>query len=409
MINKINIQTNMPVMMKQASKQANETNVTAQNFVSVPDKNLGMTALGNYGKSMINFANKLDIKPLVPTVFNDINSIDGERIYDSKGNLHSIVKETPMSKTTYYVPLDNQNAVDFIETIDKKTGKTVFTQHNHINSDGKYDEMYVSKFNAQTGIEEAFTGYENGKITYAGKNIKGKNGEDVHITKYYDNGDIFISEYNEKTKSRRSINISDDKKKIDYREERETPKGYNETQVEFYEGLPFSVERSSRSTIPNIIGLDALMNKDLIPAPKFDIKAWDKDLKNMAGEETRYSNGALESKKVMFEGALIESYFNTNSELERVVTPTMEIEVKNNEPIRIKQKLGENKFKETFFSENMTRVVYNDNGNEKMLTVDTKKMTPLSYHESETIDGEKQDKKSYYYNDFGMVDGIYTR
>ena len=166
MINKINVQTNMPVTMKQAPKQVDETNVTAQNFVSVPNNNWGMNALGNYGKSMINFANKLDIQPLLPTVFNDINSIDGERIYDSKGNLHSIVKETPTSKTTCYVPLDNQNTIDFIETIDKKTGKTVFTQQNHINSDGKYDEMYVTKFNARTGKEESFTCYENGKIAY---------------------------------------------------------------------------------------------------------------------------------------------------------------------------------------------------------------------------------------------------
>ena len=119
MINKINYLNNMPVNMKQAPINKEDANVKVQqNYVSTPNNGKGMEALGNYGMSMVNFANKLDIEPLLPTVYNNIDAIEGERIYTSDGKLHSIVKETPTQKTTYFVPIDNQNAIDYIETID---------------------------------------------------------------------------------------------------------------------------------------------------------------------------------------------------------------------------------------------------------------------------------------------------
>lgn len=409
MINKINYLNNMPVNMKQAPVKKEETDVKAQqNYVSAPNNGKGMEALGNYGMSMVNFANKLDIEPLLPTVYNNIDAIEGERIYTSDGKLHSIVKETPTQKTTYFVPIDNQNAIDYIETIDKSTGNIVRNQHNHIDKEGKYTEMYVSTFNPKTGKEEMFTSYENGKLDYAGKTLVNRFGEEINITKYSQYGEYFISQRNPKTKSNKTIRISGDLKKIDYTDEINTNRGTFERHVEFYEGLPFNYKESKSTTVPNLIGIEPLMDPDLKPAPKFDFKAMEMDIRNAVGEEKRYSNGSLESKKVVIDGEEMEAFFNPNNEIVRVVSEKMEIEADGKDAIRIKQNLGEGKTKETFLSDTMTRIIHQDSGYTKALAIDNKTQRPLSYHENETVDGKEKDVISLYFNDKGIVDAVYT-
>lgn len=409
MINKINYLNNKPVNMKQAQASKEETATKVQqSYVSVPNNGKGMEALGNYGMSMVNFANKLNIEPLIPTIYKDINAIEGERIYTSDGKIHSIVKETPTHKTTYFVPIDNQNAIDYIETIDKNTGKIVRNQHNQIDKDGKYSEMYVTTFNPNTGNEEMYTSFKNGKLDYAGKTSTNKFGEEIHITKYSQDNDYFITQQNKKTNTFKTIWIKGDMKTIDYSEQRNTNRGSFERKIQFYEGLPFNYEESKKATVPNLIGIEPLMDPDLKPAPKFDFKALEMDIRNAHGEETRYSNGALETKKVVINGEEMKAFFNPKNEIIRIVSEKMEIEADGKNAIRIKQNLGEGITKETFISKSMTQIVHKDNGYTKALAIDNNTQKPMSYHENKTVNGKEKDVLSLYFNKAGVVESIYT-
>ena len=127
------------------------------------------------------------------------------------------------------------------------------------------------------------------------------------------------------------------------------------------------------------------------------MKAWEEKIKSAKGEETRYSNGNLESKKVVIDGEEIDAYFDFNSKLEKVITSSMQIE-KNGNSLKIKEDLGNGKEKETISSKYMTKVVYNDNGYKKELAIDLKTNRPMSYHDKD---------ESFYFNEKGMVDYIF--
>lgn len=409
MISKINYLNSKPVNMKQSAVSKDDDGLKAQKaYTTTPNNEKGMEALANYGISLVNFTNKINIEPLIPTVYSNIDDIEGERIYTSDGKLYSIVKETPTLKTTYFVPLDNQKVFDYMETVDKNTGKLIRNQHNRIDENGKYSSMYVTTFNPETGKEEMFTNYENGKLEYAGKSSVNKLGDEINITKYYEHGEYYISQENTKSKTYRTMRISGDMNKVDYSEERVTNKGTYAKNVEFYKGLPFNYNESKKTTVPNLIGLEILMDPDLKPAPKFDFKAMEMDIRNSFGEEKRFSNGVLERKKVVIDGEEIEASFNPNNEMIRIVFNNMEIEADGKGVLRVKQKLDEGKTKETFLSELITRVVYHDNGFTKALTIDNKTHKPISYHENKIVNGKEEDVISLYFNDKGVADAIYT-
>ena len=140
-----------------------------------------------------------------------------------------------------------------------------------------------------------------------------------------------------------------------------------------------------------------LLDSDLKPAENFDLRAWEEKVKNARGEEARYSNGNLESKKIIINGEEIVAYFDFNNKLEKVVTPSMQIE-KSGNSLKIKEDLGNGKEKETITSKYMTKVVYNDNGHKKELAIDLKTNKPIAYHDK----GE-----TFGFNEYGMVDCIF--
>ena len=397
MISKISVQPSTSITMKQVAKKEEETSIApnSQSFVSKP-KNDGIDALASYGKSMFNMINKLDVQPIKAIDCKNIDDIKGERVYGSDNNLVLINAETPTESTKYFISKENPNHVDYIETIDKNTNKIVFSQHCEY-EDGKCVNTYVTKFNPKTGSEEACTCYENGKIVYATNYSVNKFGERICIDKSYDGDGYRVSLENTKRKIDKHLHISEDKKEIQYTEIKQTPKGTIEKNVEFYNGLPFAVEENRRSVIPNLIALEPLLDSDLKPAENFDLKAWEEKIKNAKGEETRYSNGNLESKKVVIDGEEIDAYFDFNSKLEKVITSSMQIE-KNGNSLKIKEDLGNGKEKETISSKYMTKVVYNDNGYKKELAIDLKTNRPMSYRDKD---------ESFYFNEKGMVDYIF--
>lgn len=407
MINGINYLQNAQVTMKQAPKTNEEVELKEQkSFVSKPN-NAALDALSNYGKSMVNFSNKLDVEPLLPTVFASIDNVQGERIYSSDGKLHSIVNETSQQKTTYYVPVDNQEVIDYIETIDKKTGNVVRNQHNQFDENGKNVSTCITTFNPKTGKEEMFTCYENGELGYAGKTYENNKGEEIYITKDYQANEYRVTQENKKTNTNKYMFISDDMKQVDYTEQRNFNGSSFECNVTFYEGLPFNYSETKTATFPNFLALAPLSDPDLKPAPKFDFKAMEKDIRKTQGEEKRYSNGSLESKKVVIDGETVEAFFNPNNEITRVVYDYMEIEADGKDVIRVKQQLEDGATKETYMGNEVTTIVHSKNGYVKTLMFDSKTQKPVSYTESEAVDGNVEFVKSYDFNKNGMVEKVY--
>lgn len=408
MISKINFQTSKPVTMKSAESKNVENPIINTKTTTTLRQDDGLDALNSYGKALFNMSNKLDIKPLELIDCKNVDGINGERIYNSNNKLVLIIDESDKYVTNYHISEDDVNHINYIEKIDKQTNKPVFTQHCERDEDRNVFNTYVTKLNPNSGKEEAFTCYEDGKIAYSGKNSVNKKGEEVSISKYYDGYGYSISMQAPNSNNWKYVQISEDKKNIKYSERKETKKGTIEKNVEFYNGLPLSVEESRRNIIPNLLALEPLLDSDLKPAERFDFKAWEETVNNIDGEVTRYSNGNIESKKFETNGETIVAYYNTNNQVKKIVTPDLEIE-KNGEVITIKEQLGDGVEKQTITSKNGVHIIYDDNGFKKELYYDTKTNKPISYNESKVVEGEKGHYKSYYFNKSGMVEDVYER
>ena len=409
MISKIGIQPSVQIAMKQAKKQ-NSTSEQIDNkqYVSNPNLNNGVEASNSYGKALCNISNSLDITPLKPIECKNIKDIKGERIYNSKNQLKMIKEEADDTITNNYASENDSNHINYIEVINKTTNKPIFTQHCEQDDKGNCIETYVTKLNPETGKEEAFSCYENGKITYSGKNSINKKGEEVSINKYYDGYGYSVSLQAPNSNNWKYVHISEDKKNIRYTEKKETKKGTIEKNVEFYNGLPLSVEENKRTFIPNLLALEPLLDSDLKPIERFDMKAWQEIVNKADGEVTKYSNGNIETKKFNIGDEEIVAYFDINNQLEKIIAPSLEIK-KEGERFKVKEKLGEGKEKETVFSKERINIIYNDNGFRKELYFDTKTNKPIYYDESEVVENEKKSQKTYHFNNFGMVEYIYEK
>ena len=91
-------------------------------------------AIANYGIAAIKMAKRFDIKPLEPIIVdpNITEAIEGERIYTSTGELHSITNESDKTKTIYLPNKENNKILDTIEIVDKETGKVIYKQINFV-------------------------------------------------------------------------------------------------------------------------------------------------------------------------------------------------------------------------------------------------------------------------------------
>ena len=124
-------------------------------------------AYANYNIAKMNITKKIDIKPLVPTIIlpEDIDSLEGERIYSSDGKLHSIVNQKGDLKTIYKPFEENENEIRAIETYNTKTGKLLKHQYNSIDN-GKLREINITQYSPIDGKEIATSYYKDGKCLY---------------------------------------------------------------------------------------------------------------------------------------------------------------------------------------------------------------------------------------------------
>ena len=124
-------------------------------------------AITNLWNATINLSKKFDIEPLESKILNinNINNVEGERIYTSTGDLHSIVDEKEDSTTYYYPSEEDTNLIDRIIIQDKKTQEITWQEISEV-EDGKYERIDVTKFSADTGKKIANSVYKNNELSY---------------------------------------------------------------------------------------------------------------------------------------------------------------------------------------------------------------------------------------------------
>ena len=392
--------------------KSNPENITLTS-ISVPKdlkrpSSAGLEPMKNYGIALANIGMSLDVKPLIPTVLtkNAVNTLEGERIYDSEGKLHSIVRDGDKIKTIYKMSKDDEGMIESIKTVSKKTGKPIMTQENEI-EDGKYKSMFITEFSPLSAKAVASTVYEDGKAVYANKIKYGLNGIETTISRDFESGEYSVFQSKEGAKANRRIYFSADKKMIEVQERREIRGNKQETVAKFYNGALMSIEESKKVTMPNLVGFDPLIDPDLERAKVPPVRILEHFAKKKDGEETKYSNGNVETKTIKDkDGKEVKCYFNIEGNLEKVEYNGQSIEIFESDfgkSCRVTENFEDGAMRKTsLYNDGSSHVIYTKGDKTKTLYINEKNL-PVSYHEDE---GSKH--KCIMFNEQGFVENVHV-
>lgn len=405
MINKIGTEFNIKNIGFRAENDVMEANKSKNNITKPEIKadNKGLEALAIYNSAMINKPlpkNKLDIEPLVPIVITpeDADKMDGERIYSSDGKLHSIVRHDEDTVTVFTPDKENEKVFSEIITYDKATGKKPLIVQTTDNDEGN-EYIVINEYDPASGKNIRSTSYVNGKIDYADKTIYEPSGKEINISRYYDDN-RYIVHSSDNRNSHSTIVFDKDKQVIEYSEDKNYKNHIVSTEIEFYHGAPYKVESEKTMFFPNIIGWEKFINNDnLKPAePVEKIK----NIKEIEGEKTYYSNGAIESNTFNSDSGKTTAFFRPDGSCCKITSDRKDIEFDVNKQI-ITEKLENGKEKIT--------QLYKD-GNKKVELKDDNNYQVISYYEngkpnyySEGIikDGEECETTWLSYDESGML------
>ena len=406
MINRIGINVGVNRIVFRADEQNLPAgNVENNTFVEPFQGNKGLDALAAYNAAIVKkpiLQDELKVEPLIPIVINpeNVDKMEGERIYSSDGDLHSIVRRDENTYTVFTPSKDDENKFNVIKTYDKKTGNIIILQENSKNYDGK-ECIEIREFDSKTGDSIRYSEYLDGDIAYARKTTKDKFGKEHDVTFFYDdktyrttvtypNGNRSMSAYFDENKQ--LINFS----------EYDAKKAYStNTDIDFYHGAPTSISITKNMTMPNIIGWETFVNSEYLkPSANFEKI---EHIKDIEGERTYYSNGALESNKFNSESGVVTAYFNPDGTCENIKSDNKEIFFSNNGNT-IKETLENGKFKETkFLKNNAYRVkIYDDKTYQELSITDKNK--PLWYSEGIIQDHQEKETKWLSFDDNGMLE-----
>ena len=385
---------------------AEEKNITKPD---IKVENKGLETLAIYNSSMISKPfpkDKLYVEPLLPTIINpeDVDKIDGERIYSSDGKLHSIVRRDEETVTVYTPSEENEKMFSSITTYDKATGKKPLLVQKNVIEDGKYVYYDVNEYNPEKGEIIRSTGYDkDGNIDYVSKTTSDDNGKEIDISYYYDSKEYYVCSTMPNKKDYNTIILDNNKQIIEFSEEKKHKGHSTYTEIDFYNGAPYKVELNKTYLIPNRVGWEKFRNnEELKPATPFEKI---KNLKEIEGEKTYYSNGALESNTFDSDFGKSKAFFNPDGRCYKITSDKKDIEFENNEQV-ITERLDNGKEKIT--------TILNESGIKRISLCDTNsyqeisyndKNRPLHYSEGVIKDGEKIETSWLSYDeDTGMVD-----
>lgn len=396
MINKIGALGNINLVSKPSFKASEKEDVVTNPQVELKTPE----ALANYGVATIKMNKKFDIKPIIPTIYNPnyTHAIKGERIYTSDDRLYSIVDENETTKTEYFPNKDDDRFFDKIITTNKETGNVIFKQDNFI-EDGKYKEMTVSVFSKDTGEIEADSIYENGELYTATKYLKNEDGSREDITYYYKDKEYTWTKSSKDGKNETYTRMTKDLKFVNYSENKRMQGKETEVEARFYNGALISLSEEKRTIVPNLLGREPLNDEDLKPAEKYNLETI---LPDLEGEKTYFSNGAVES--IVFPDGT--AFFTPEGKLEKITSPTKEIEVTRNGGQIIKEIFDKNTTKTTrYYADDLdVDVKYENNDKVKELRLNSD-LKPRYYSEENKKD---ETSLSLWYNKQGVLETAYN-
>lgn len=398
MINKISPINNVAnaIYVSKPSFKGNEKEKATE--ITTPASAQAITNLWN---ATINLSKKFDIEPLESKILNinNINDVEGERIYTSTGDLHSIVDEKEDSTTYYYPSEEDTNLIDRITIQDKKTQEITWQERSEV-EDGKYERIDVTKFSAETGKEIANSVYKNNELSYKS------------ITKYYDNGveesiihhiednTYYIDKENPNKRRNESIMYSNDFKNVDYSVEESKNNSSIARDAVFYNGALIRFNEYKYKYIPNLMEQDRIADKDLQPHDKIDLSKYTTE---MEGKRTYYSNGTVETIK----NDNVEILFSPKGFIKNIKTPEFELEAEWDGRQDITENITSNTKRITrYLPSGSISVEYENENTFKEICLDSK--SKISSYIEGTIDseGERKYTKELYYEK-GMLSYAY--
>ena len=174
------------------------------------------------------------------------------------------------------------------------------------------------------------------------------------------------------------------------------------------EDSPEEIQKSVKMMFDELYSKNSIKDEDLVAVPPLAVKAAEKALLNSKGEETFYSNGALETKTVVHNDITTVLKFSPDNKLKSIESDFALVEIIDDNVYNYKEKISENETRETFRSDSMTRIRHEKNGKIKEISYDNKTKLPMSYSEMELVDGEEKSKKTYFFDKNGMVNSAYN-
>jgi len=260
---------------KQAKQSTNPISQTSVNFK-------GTEALAAYNYSLVNKDDVFNLPVIKPLeIETDINKIDGEKIYNSKGNIVRIVNDNDSQKEVYH--LDNNGKISYYTREDKESG---VKWRMYLPEDENF--MTICKVNPN-GVEYS-TSYENGQITGVSKRKYYPNGDDDLISYSLENKETFIAKHYTKNGYKYSSFATFDKNKkcIEAFESRDD----KYTDLYFKDGIPYEIKTSESKSMSNISGTDDIDLTGLEPDKMLQIDF--DSVGEMDGEKKYFSNGQVE-------------------------------------------------------------------------------------------------------------------
>lgn len=318
MINSVN---SLPMVNNVGMPNGLNTNPIQQNQANVPINNNttlnGMNALASYNTPAISKPTAKNVQPLLPTILQPqaIKVIKGERIYNSMGELDTIIDKTEKGTVVYKMDIQAPNdAISKIETYDE-SGHLIQTQENmNTIEEGKLPKLSfieLVKYSPETGKELSKTVYENGKPTVSIDNVYEPNGVVKEYVVNFENNTSSITETYENQNIGRKIDF--DKNGNITSIVTKNNNQHSKEHLQFLNGVLASRTVKTKTPIPNATGKNPMNDKDLTPAQPYILGY---NPKQVQGEKTYYSNGALESISTLTEnGGMVLHRFNVNGDL----------------------------------------------------------------------------------------------
>lgn len=337
-----------------------------------------------YNYSDISTANKLSIPEVAPVeIPSDLNTVSGERIYNSEGKLLEI-KDNNTTRDLSYKIMNDQ--VYYTKMLDKTNG-IVAEQYN-------VDDNMVTVMSTLPNGVTYETVYENGTPSMKSKTMVKDN---RRLSVSYDNN---LQEYNVIESSNGSrdklfnMAVFDGNKQC--KSSYESANGVSRT-VSFYNGVPYSVNVMVERPIANNIKIENMNMENLEPAPYYNVN-YDK-ITAINGEKVFYSNGKPE--KITAEDGTVYN-FNTDGKLRQVVNENKNIRIEDKNQVII-EKISEDTTKSTFYGKDGITVIVESNDESRL----------ASYYPNERLAEYNETDKDgyrtrYEFNKDGMVTNIWS-